>query len=168
MQKNQGNVRIKIDKLNIRILETLQTEARISYPKMSSKVGLSPSPCFNRVKKLEEGGVINGYHADVNLRALAPHVSVLTMIQFDNHGQENERLFREFVQKTDTIVSAQQASGQIDYILYFVCPTMQAYRDTADRLLEENPAVVKLETIILLDQVKKFTGYPLQELLNST
>ena len=165
MQHKKSKVRLKIDKLNLRILEILQKEARISFPKMSSKVGLSPSPCFNRVKKLEEGHFINGYHADVNLSALTPHVSIMTMVQFGNHGQECERSFREFVQKTSAIVSAQQASGQFDYILHFICRDMQAYREIADKLLEQNPAVVKMETTILLDQVKKFKGYPLLELV---
>ena len=164
MQDNKAKSRLKIDKLNLRILEILQAEARISFPKMSTKVGLSPSPCFTRVKKLEEGGYINGYHADVNLNALTPHVSIMTMVQFGDHGQECERNFREFVKSTDAIVSAQQASGQFDYILYFVCKDMQTYREIADRLLAKNPAVVKMETTILLDQVKKFKGFPLMEL----
>ena len=76
---------LQIDRANLRILQALQKNSKLSFNELSEAVNLSPSPCFFRVRKLEQAGVIRSYHAHIDLERLGPHVMVMTEITLEKH-----------------------------------------------------------------------------------
>ena len=153
---------MKLDELNLRILEILQSCGRITFPRLSDKVGLSTSPCFMRVRKLEESKFINGYFADVNLEAIGPHVKVLATVVLDKHDHSQEEKFRRCIAAIPEIVSGHQVSGPYDYQLLCVCPDIAQYQEVATQLFDAG--VTKLESLVILKTIKPFSGYPLRRI----
>lgn len=162
MKRNSRKVKLKLDELNLRILEILQNLGRITFPRLSEKVGLSTSPCFMRVRKLEDAGFINGYFADINLEAIGPHVKVLATVVLDKHDHLREQQFRRRVAEIPEIVSGYQVSGPYDYQLLCVCPDIAQYQEVATQLFDAG--VMKLESLVILKSVKEFSGYPLRRI----
>ena len=105
MAKLSRKLKLRLDELNLRILEILQTRGRITFPKLSEEVGLSTSPCFIRVRKLEEAQFIKGYFADVNLEMIGAHVKVLAAVMLDKHDKHHEDKFRRCIEGIPEIVS---------------------------------------------------------------
>src|SRR5690606_16165627 len=147
---------------NLRILEILQTRGRITFPKLSEEVGLSTSPCFIRVRKLEEAQFIKGYFADVNLEMIGAHVKVLAAVMLDKHDKHHEDKFRRCIEGIPEIVSAYQVSGPYDYQLLCVCPDIAQYQEVATQLFEAG--VTKLESLVILKTIKEFSGFPLRRI----
>lgn len=154
--------KLKLDELNLRILEILQGLGRITFPRLSEKVGLSTSPCFMRVRRLEEAGFINGYFADINLETVGPHVKVLAAVVLDKHEHRREEEFRRCIRDIPEIVSGYQVSGPYDYQLLCVCPDIAQYQEVATKLFEAG--VTKLESLVILKTIKEFSGYPLRRI----
>lgn len=162
MAKNPGKAKLRLDKLNLRILETLQNRGRITFPKLAQAVGLSTSPCFIRVRKLEEAQFIKGYFADVNLESIGAHVKVLAAVMLDKHDKHNEEKFRRCIADIPEIVSGYQVSGSYDYQLLCVCPDIAQYQEVATQLFEAG--VTKLESLVILKTIKEFKGFPLRRI----
>ena len=91
---------LRLDAIDLRILDAVQRDGRMTKLALAEKVGLSPTPCWLRLRKLEKAGIISGYHAKVASRALAPVTTVLMEVTLGSHRQADfdrfERVIREF------------------------------------------------------------------------
>ena len=128
-----------MDNLDRKILQVLQTDSRTSLHDIGQAVGLSPSPCWGRIKKMEEAGVIEGYTVRLNAQALGLGETVLVQVTLDNHSDNTLEKFGETLASIPEVIEAWLVSGEYDYLLRI------AVKDTKDyeRLLRERLYKIK-------------------------
>jgi Lrp/AsnC family transcriptional regulator, leucine-responsive regulatory protein len=122
-----------MDKVDRKILQALQVNARASLQEIGQAAGLSASPCWGRIKKMEEAGVIEGYTVRLNAQALGLNDTVLVQVTLDSHSDNTLEKFGEILASIPEVIEAYLVSGDYDYLLRV------AVRDTRDyeRLLRE-------------------------------
>jgi Lrp/AsnC family transcriptional regulator, leucine-responsive regulatory protein len=126
-----------LDAIDRRIIATLQTDARLSNVELAERVGLSPSPCLRRVKRLEREGYIDAYRALLQRAKIGLGLTVFVGIKIDGHGDERVAQLRKTLQAMPEIVACHIVSGEADYLLEVVVPDLQHYeRFLLDRLLQ--------------------------------
>ncbi len=156
-----------LDRINRKILSALQKEARMTNQDLADKVGLSPSSCLSRVKKLEEAGYIDPYMAVLNLPKLCRSVTVIATVSLKDQSTEAFRLFRQAAQEIPEVVECDTVSGVFDFFLKIVAPDMLRYNAINDRLLDLIPGQINISSHVVLETGKPFRGYPLDQLLDS-
>jgi Lrp/AsnC family transcriptional regulator of ectoine degradation len=156
---------IKLDAIDLKILETLQREGRITKAALAGRVGLSPTPCWERLKRLEKAGVIQGYHAKVNPKPIASSIQVLTEITLKQHTQAAFERFEKAVGAVAEIISCWSTGGGIDYLLLILVPDIDAYQRLLDRLLNEEIGIDRYFTYVVTKPVKEGAPLPLRNLL---
>jgi Lrp/AsnC family transcriptional regulator of ectoine degradation len=159
--------RIKLDPIDLRILATLQREGRITKLALAERAGLSPTPCWERLKRLERAGIISGYHARVELRRLAPAATVIAEITLHRHRQADFAAFEARVRDTPEIVECWAVGGGLDYILRIVTPDIDAYQRLIDRMLEAELGIDRYFTYIVTKPVKNSPELPLSQLVEA-
>ncbi|WP_114394302.1 Lrp/AsnC family transcriptional regulator [Oleisolibacter albus] len=130
-------MRRKLDQIDIRILRELQADGRITNQALSERVGLSPRPCLDRVRRLEREGLIQRYQAVLDLRRLQSCVVVLAQISLERHGREARLLFERALRGTPEVVECFEVSGEYDYIAKLVCPDIAAYQALTQGWIDE-------------------------------
>lgn len=160
-----GNNQVKLDHLDVKILDTLQTDARITNQDLADAVGLSPSPCLQRVKRLEKAGIIASYRAQVDLSAICRHVDVIAAVTLNSHGIEDFANFERAVMGMKHVVECTKVSGNIDYLVRFICPDIGAYQMLSDELLQLGPKISNLSSHVVLKTVRPFVGVGLDDLV---
>lgn len=150
-----------LDDIDIRILRTLQEQARISNVELAEQVGLSPAPCLRRVRALEEAGVIRRYVTLVDPGAVALNVTVFVQITLDLQVEGRLEIFERAILRRPEVLECYLMTGDADYLLRVVVPDVSAYerflRDTLTRI--ESAAGIK--SSFALKQVKYSTALPL-------
>lgn len=128
-----------MDALDRKILRVLQTDARASLQQIGQAVGLSASPCWERIRKLEQSGVIEGYTVRLNAQLLDLSDTVLVQVTLDSHSDNTLEKFGEMLAAIPEVIEAYLVSGEYDYLLRV------AVRDTRDyeRLLRERLYKIK-------------------------
>jgi len=143
------------------ILAALQGEGRLTNQALAARVGLSPSACLARVRRLEASGLIEGYHARIAVERLRPMVTIFAEVTLTRHHPDDFSAFEAVVRETREIVEAAQVSGPFDYWLKVAVADMRAWRELSDRLLEADLGVGKISSQVLMKETKAFTGYGL-------
>src|SRR5215813_9912182 len=166
MKNDAGTVRL--DQLDVKILDKLQSDARITNQDLADAVGLSPSPCLQRVKRLEKAGVIASYRVQLDLNVVCRHVDVICAVTLKTHGLDDFANFERTIAGMQHVVECTKVSGNIDYFVRFICPDIGAYQMLSDELLRLGPKVGNLSSHIVLNTVKSFTGVVLDDLLSAT
>ena len=156
--------RTTLDRIDVAILEALRESGRITYQALSERVGLSPRPCLERVKRLEQRGVIRGYAALVEPSALGHDIIALAGIAMrDPSMAARQRLERAFCAHP-AIVELQVVNGEYDYIARIVAPTLAAYESmTEDFLADPSFGIGRIHTTFVLKTLKSFDGYPVTD-----
>jgi DNA-binding Lrp family transcriptional regulator len=150
-----------LDRTDVRLIEGLQTAARISNQDLAARVDLSPSACLTRVRRLERNGVIRGYLADVSLPKLGSCLRVFAEVTLSNHTPGDFRRFEAVIAAMPEIVEAFQLSGACDYLLHVVCRDMTHYRALNDALTSGKHGVEKIHSQVVMAESKPFAGYPI-------
>ena len=153
------------DKIDRQILRSLQADGRATYDQLAEQVSLSPSAVLRRVKRLEEGGVIDRYVALVNPEAVGLGLTAYLNVRLEKHTESHKRnpmdLFRASVQTWPEVVECAALTGEMDYLLRVVVQDMAHYsRFIMDTLLK-HPSVQDCKTSFVLDRVKATTAVPL-------
>ena len=159
--------KVRLDRTDIAILATLQHAARITNHDLAERVHLSPSSCLQRVRKLEQAGVVRAYNARVELERICRSVTVIAEATLNNHEQADFRRFEEAVDAIPEVIECLKVSGEHDYILRFVCADMTQYHALSERLLDTGRGVAHLSSHVVLARCKESDGYPLASLLGS-
>lgn len=160
MRKSQ-----KIDRIDLKILAALQEQGRMSNLDLAAKAGLSASPCHSRHRALERSKVIQGYRADVDLAKLTDYVEILSFVTLHKHGRTQQGAFERLIEQTPQAIACYQISGNFDYIVHFVCKSVGDYVELHHRLIEDEPNIASVTTNVIMAETKKFSGYPLKELI---
>lgn len=154
----------KLDATDLKILDAIQRDGRITKLKLAEQVGLSPTPCWMRLARLEKAGIVTGYHARVSVRAIAPVTSVLVEVTLANHRQADFDRFERVVRETPEIVACWSVGGGVDYLLKVMTRDIDAYQRLIDSLLEREIGIDRYFTYIVTKTVKDDTVLPLAEL----
>jgi DNA-binding Lrp family transcriptional regulator len=157
---------LKLDHLDLKILAKLQTDARITNQELADAVGLSPSPCLQRVKRLERAGIISLYQTQIDLNKVCRHVDVIAAVTLNSHGLDDFNDFEKTVAGMRHVVECTKLSGTIDYLVRFICPDIGSYQMLSDELLKLGPKVGNLSSYIVLKAVKPFRGVVLDDLVS--
>lgn len=127
----------QIDEFDRRILAALQTDARQTNQALADQVGLSPTPCLRRVKRLERDGIITGYNANLNRKALGLGLTIFVTVKVARHQDRDAMHFVNTVTSWPEVMACHLVSGDMDYLLEVVAPDMEAYeRFVLKRLLK--------------------------------
>lgn len=128
-----------MDKIDRKILQVLQANARASLQEIGQAVGLSHTPCWSRIKKMEESGVIEGYTVRINAASLDLADTVLVQVTLDSHSDNTLEKFGETLAKIPEVIEAYLVSGDYDYLLRIAVSGTQDY----ERLLRERLYKIK-------------------------
>ncbi|MBW6419103.1 Lrp/AsnC family transcriptional regulator [Celeribacter sp. PS-C1] len=145
---------MKLDARDFDILRVLAQEGRISKSALADKIGLSPTPAWERLKKLEKAGLIEGYRAEINLRKLGPSVTVFVAAELADHTQASFQTFEASLQAHEEIVACWALGGGFDYLLQIVTRDVDAYQRLIDTLLDARIGIARYFTYIVTKQVK--------------
>lgn len=157
----------KLDATDLKILDAIQRDGRITKLKLAEQVGLSPTPCWMRLAKLEKAGIVTGYHARIAVRAIAPVTSVLVEVTLANHRQADFDRFERVVRDVPEIIACWSVGGGVDYLLRVMTRDIDAYQRLIDSLLEREIGIDRYFTYIVTRTVKDDTVLPLAELAGS-
>jgi Lrp/AsnC family transcriptional regulator, regulator of ectoine-degradation genes len=155
----------KLDAIDLRILTEIQREGRITKLALAERVGLSPTPCWNRLRRLERAGIISGYHARVALRAVAPFALVFMEVTLGAHRQADFDRFERAVRDVPEIVACWSVGGGVDYLLKVVARDVDAYQRLVDALLEREIGIDRYFTYIVTRTVKDNPAWPLEAIV---
>lgn len=158
----------RLDPIDLRILSVLQRDGRITKLALAEKVGLSPTPCWERLKKLERAGIIAAYHARISPKALGAVTTVLAEITLRSHTQADFQRFEAAVQEIPEIVSCWATGGGVDYVLKIVTRDIDAYQRLIDSMLTSGLAIDRYFTYIVTKPVKDSSVLPLDKLVETT
>lgn len=142
--------RHRLDAIDIRILATLSREGRLTNAALAERVGLSPSPCLTRVRRLEAAGYITGYAAQIDLSLLAGAITVFTEITLSDHRRPDFARFESGIEAVEEVVECHLVSGGYDYLVKFVCASVADYQATIERVLEAGLGVEKYFSYIVI------------------
>ena len=144
-----------------KILKVLQQDGRITNAGLAEQVNMSASPCWRRVRQLEDEGVISGYRAQLNPRQLGLGVMVYVTIQIDNHSDDDATRFEEEIGKLSEVISCHSVSGGADFMLTVVCKDLDSYAEFSMNTLRRLPGIKTMTTNFALKEIKPFEGFPL-------
>lgn len=150
-----------IDTTDIRILEELQINARLTNVELASRVHLSPSPCLSRVRALEESGLISRYVTLLDPYELGLSVSVFIQITLERQVERALETFEEAVQDYPEVMECYLMTGDSDYLIRVVVPDVQAIERFIVNQLSKIPGVANIRSSFALKQVKYKTALPL-------
>jgi Lrp/AsnC family transcriptional regulator of ectoine degradation len=156
---------MKLDKFDMKILEALQADGRMPATRLAEHVGLSSSPTWDRVRRLEEAGIVRGYHAAVAVEQLAPVTTIMVQVVLESHRARDFRRFQQAIEKIPQIVECWEVSGGTDYVMRFVVRSIEEYQQLIEHLLHANLGIERYWTYVVTKPVKPFTGLPLTTLL---
>ena len=150
----------KLDKTDLKILHILQENSKITNLDLSKKIGLSPAPTLERVKKLENTEIIQSYHAKVNQQAIG--LNVKTFVQVSLAWQKDNALnnFMAKVQEIDEIVECYIITGEADFLMKIVCKDIPAYEQLLFKTLSQIEEIERLKTLMTLSTIKDSSVLP--------
>ena len=151
----------RLDAIDLRILKELQADGRITNVALAARVGITPPPCLRRVRALEEAGYITGYHADFNERLLGFEITAFVMVGLYSQSEADMRAFENRVLAWPLVREAHMLSGESDYTLKCVAPSLSSFQDFVTRELTAAPNVATVKTALSIRRAKSEPGVPL-------
>jgi Lrp/AsnC family transcriptional regulator of ectoine degradation len=148
---------LKLDDRDLQILQILAREGRITKADLAKRVNLSPTPCWERLKRLEKSGVVRSYQAEIDLQRIAPHLTIFVMLELDQHKAETFQVFERMIQRFDEITAC--------CFLQVVTRDIQSYQVLIDELLSERIGISRYFTYVVTKPVKHASKLPFDVLL---
>ena len=154
---------ITLDAADVRILRALQDDARLTNADLASKVGLSASPCWRRVRRLEERGAIRGYQAVIDRKVVGLGVLAFVRVQIDRHSDEDARRFEAEVATLPEVVACYSIAGEADFLLQVVADDLDTYAEFAMTVIRRLPGIKEMNTSFVLKGIKPLAATPVVE-----
>jgi DNA-binding Lrp family transcriptional regulator len=151
----------KLDRIDIGILNRLQENARITNAELAKSVNLSPTPCFNRVKAMEELGLIRQQVTLLAPAVLGLHVNVFIHVSLEKQVEDALRRFEEAISERPEVMECYLMTGDADYLLRVLVPNIQALEGFILNHLTKIPGVANIRSSFALKQVRYKTALPL-------
>ena len=155
---------IDLDAIDLRILNALQGDGRLTNQELADRVGLSPSPCLRRVRRLERDGFIRTYRAVLDRESVGLGLTVFVEIKVEKHSRDNAQALQQALAAMPEVVACHMVSGTADFIAEIVVSNLKAY----ERLLTEKllvlPMIGDIRSNFALTRVKSDAAMPLTHL----
>jgi Lrp/AsnC family leucine-responsive transcriptional regulator len=151
----------RIDRIDLRILDELQRDGRLTNVELARRVHLSPTPCIERVRRLERDGFIKGYAAVLEASLLDAGLLVFVEVSIDRTSKEAFEQFAAKIKVLPEVTECHMVAGGFDYLLQARVRDMDAYRDFLGRALLEVPHIRETRSYLVMEQVKAERGIPL-------
>ncbi len=155
----------RIDSTDVAILKQLQTNGRMKNVDLAEKIALSPSPCLQRVKRLEKLGLIEGYATKVALNKLCENIQVLTQFTITNDTLEAHHQFQEAIVNYPEVMDCFFGSGGFDYQVRFICKNIEHYQTIIQNILNSDVQINKYHSYVIMKEIISRSDYPLNSLL---
>ena len=153
-----------LDAIDLKILNVLQADGRLTNQELADAVGLSPSPCLRRVRRLERAGFIRAYRAVLDRDSVGLGLTVFVEIKVEKHSRDNASTLREALAAMPEVVSCHMVSGVADFIAEIVVPNLKAYERLLTERLLTLPMVGDFRSNFSLSEVKSAAALPLTHL----
>ncbi len=150
----------KLDKIDLKILKLLQENSKITNLELSKKIGLSPAPTLERVKKLEQSEVIQSYHAKVDASKIGLNISTFVLVSLAWQKENALDNFIKKVQDIDEVTECYIITGDGDFLLRIICSDISAYEQLLFKKLSQIEEVERLKTLMTLSKAKKSKVLP--------
>lgn len=144
----------KLDKIDLKILKILQENSKITNLDLSKKIGLSPAPTLERVKKLENSEIILSYHAEVNPQAIGLNVKTFVQVSLDWRKENALNNFLEKIKEIEEITECYIITGEADFLIKIVCQDIPTYEKLLFKTLSQIDEIERLKTLMTLSTVK--------------
>jgi DNA-binding Lrp family transcriptional regulator len=155
--------RIRLDRIDRRILRNLLTDGRMTNVELARRVGISAPPCLRRVRALEEAGIIRGYHADLAPEALGFMVTVFAQIGLASQADADLKAFESLVATWPEVREAYMLAGETDFLLRIVAPDWDTYQRFLTAKLTSAPNVSHVKSALMLHRSKDEPGVPIAD-----
>ena len=152
---------LKLGRIDLNILRILQKDGRISYTDLAKQVGLSVTPCIERVKRLERENYILNYGARVSAQKLNQSLVVFVQIRLNHTSQKNFEEFRRSVMDLENVQSCFLVSGNYDYLLKARVADMASYRELLGHRILKLPAVQESTSYVVMEELKDTMDLPI-------
>ena len=146
--------KIALDATDIRILGVVQQNGPLSKSKLSELVNLSPTPCWSRLKKLENTGLIRGYHADIALELIGDLTRVIVTLSLESHRKSDFDRFENYIRQLDEVVECIATGGGTDYVMKVITLNLAGFQNLMDTLLSAELGIDHYMTYIVIRDVK--------------
>ena len=151
-----------LDAIDVRILEILQKDGRLTNLDLAERVGLSPSPCLRRLRRLEDDGYISGYGARVDRNKVGLGLTAFISVKVLKHGETNLDQVRKAINSMPEIIACYVMSGQHDLLLHVLTADLDEFRSfTLDKLLKKVPAIHEMNSSFVIETLKENAILPI-------
>lgn len=145
---------VKLDKLDLKILRIMQDNSKITNLDLSKKIGLSPAPTLERVKKLENTGVIKSYHASVDPQIIGLSVKTFVLVSLAWQKENALKNFMDKVKSIQEITECYIITGEADFLMKIVCKDIPTYEQLLFKTLSQIEEIERLKTLMTLSTIK--------------
>ncbi|MBE2966690.1 Lrp/AsnC family transcriptional regulator [Burkholderia cepacia] len=160
MRAREPSSGVKLDVLDLKIIRALQNDARLSSAELADKVALTASPCWRRVKQLEEAGVIAGYHAKISAERMGYAVKAFVFVSLERVDSTRLDEFQNVVRSLPEILSCHRVSGRFDYQMLVVAEDLGSFGAYAKDYINSLPHVKDVYTSFVLEEIKSEVAPP--------
>jgi DNA-binding Lrp family transcriptional regulator len=152
----------KLDGIDRKILALLQADGRMTNVDLAKQVGISAPPCLRRVRTLEEGGFIRGYHADIPPREMGFDVQVFAMVRLEKQAEPDLQKFEALCKSWPFVRECHMLNGEVDFILKCVAPDLSTFQSFLTESLTSAPNVSSVKTSLVIRCAKDEPGIPFE------
>lgn len=152
---------LKLDKIDRKILDVLQANAKITNANLSQEIGLSPAPTLERVKKLENAGIINSYHAKLDNEKVGLGVNTFVTVSLKGHNKDNITKFINSINGIDEIIECHHVTGSGDFILKIIAKDIPAYQKLMLEKVSNIDVVDNMQSMVILSTFKDSKVMPI-------
>jgi Lrp/AsnC family leucine-responsive transcriptional regulator len=149
-----------LDRTDLKILDALQREGRLSMTELAERVNLSATPCSERVRRMEREGVIMGYYARVNPAALGKNLLVFLEIKLSSKSGDVFEKVKKELEYVPEVMECHLVSGDFDYLVKARLPEMNRYRQLLGEILKRMPASAESRSYIVMEEIKETLYLP--------
>lgn len=153
--------RVKLDRIDRRILRDLQANGRMTNVELARRVGISAPPCLRRVRALEKAGYIRGYHADINAEALGFGVTIFAQVGLSSQNEADLKAFEELTQTWPEVRECNMLAGEADFLLKIVAPNWDGYQRFLTTRLTAAKNVSHVKSALAIRASKWLPGVPI-------
>jgi len=159
---------IDLDAIDLRILNALQSDGRLTNQELADQVGLSPSPCLRRVRRLERDGFIRTYRAVLDRDSVGLGLTVFVEIKVEKHSRDNAQALQQALAALPEVVACHMVSGTADFIAEIVVSNLKSYERLLTEKLLTLPMIGDIRSNFALTRVKSDAALPLTHLRRET
>lgn len=151
-----------LDEIDLKILQRLQNDGRITNVELANSVGLTAPPCLRRMRALEDEGVIKSYHAAIDPAKMGYTITVFAMVSLKSQAEIDLQAFEDHVQKLPEVRECYMLNGEIDFMLKVVAKDLQQFQSFLTSQLTSAPNVASVKTSLTIRSAKHLPGVPIE------